>query len=498
MQTRWIWPFKLDEKIGEGGMGVVYRARYARDDRPVAVKLFPDDVDANETLVARFEREMEVLKGLRHPHIVHCFGGVCEDDRRFYAMELVQGGSVASLLRERGHLAWEQVIEYGLQLCAALAYAHRRGLVHRDIKPSNLLLTEDGKLKLSDFGLAYVASARKLTATAKTVGTFPYMSPEQIRSDLPMTPRSDLYSMGCVFFEMLAGRPPFRGETAAEIMHHHLETPAPRVSAHALDCPPQLENLIAQLLEKDPDNRPPGAAAVAAALQQTTQTVTVSHGAPEQGVGNRPVRPATERAKEDKPAATPRSKWSALPANGLVAGCVAVMLLLLVWNLSLMNQDRLGEQSERLWTDALQSEHVPVRLEAVRALGELGQTSDTAVAALTEGLSDENPLVRERTIAALEKLGARASPAVPDLLRVRKFDADSNVRDRAVVALRQIRDAEPAASSSWWYGVLAVGLIVLIGGVVVAQKKMGHRQSEKEGADSPRTQRGRSRSKRTV
>ena len=113
---RWIWPFELKERLGEGGMGVVYRGRYVVKNIDVAVKMLPDDV-TNPVVLARFEREMEVLKTLRHPNIVRSFGGVCEDKQRFYAMELMQGGSLEDQLQERGRLPWETVIEYGLQMC---------------------------------------------------------------------------------------------------------------------------------------------------------------------------------------------------------------------------------------------------------------------------------------------------------------------------------------------------------------------------------------------
>lgn len=127
MESRWIWPFELQDKLGEGGMGVVYRARYVGNDRIVAVKLIPPEVAADPTLLARFEREMDVLKQLRHPNIVHSFGGVCDNQQRFYAMELVEGGTLADILRDRGRLAWDTVIEYGLQMWRGPAVCRRTG-----------------------------------------------------------------------------------------------------------------------------------------------------------------------------------------------------------------------------------------------------------------------------------------------------------------------------------------------------------------------------------
>src|SRR5689334_6205601 len=175
MEKRWIWPFELEEQIGSGAMGVVFRARFVKNDRRVALKLLPPEVAVNKTLAARFQREMEILKDLRHPHVVHCFGGTCEGDQWYYAMELVESGTLASLLREQGRMPWRQVVDLGMQVCAGLAHAHQRGVIHRDLKPGNLLLTRAGRVKLGDFGLALVSSEAKLTAAGKTMGSLHYM-----------------------------------------------------------------------------------------------------------------------------------------------------------------------------------------------------------------------------------------------------------------------------------------------------------------------------------
>ena len=270
---RWIWPFELMEKIGEGGMGVVYRARYVVNDKQFAVKLLPGDVN-DETTLARFQREVDILKKLKHPHIVRCFGGECKNKRHFYAMELVEGGTLDELSIQRGRLAWELVVEYGLQMCSALAFSHSHGVVHRDIKPGNFLITSSGRLKLGDFGLASVAASRRITAEGRTMGTYQYMAPEQIRGK-EITPQTDLYSLGCVFFELLAGRPPFEGETAAEILHQHIKDAPPRVGQFAPDCPAGLEQLVNDLLQKEPAARPADADAVAKRLKAVTQTIIV-------------------------------------------------------------------------------------------------------------------------------------------------------------------------------------------------------------------------------
>ncbi len=270
MEPRWIWPFELLEKIGEGGMGVVYRARYTGNDRIVAVKLLPPDVAADSVLLARFERELEVLKQLHHPHIVRCFGGTCESAERFYAMELVEGGTLADHLGRKGKLAWEFVVDYALQMCEALQYAHEHGVIHRDVKPGNFLMTKSGQLKLSDFGLASIVTTNRLTAAGRTVGTIQYMAPEQIRGK-SLTGRVDLYAMGCVLFEMLTGHTPYAGENAATILQQHLSGPIPHAMAEALNCPLKLDQLIFELMSKDADHRPATAAEVGWRLEEILQ-----------------------------------------------------------------------------------------------------------------------------------------------------------------------------------------------------------------------------------
>jgi hypothetical protein len=254
-------------------MGHVYRAKYVKNGRIVALKVLPPGLDVNEKASARFDRELKILMRLRHPNIVRCYGGGTRGTQMFYAMELVTGGSLANLIRQRGKLPWEEAIHYGLQICAALQHAHENGVIHRDLKPSNLLLTDKNEIKLADFGIALDVAATALTAHGKTVGTFTYMSPEQISGNPPVSPKSDLYSLGCVLFKMLTGQAPFEAESAAEILHAHMFKPASRVASSALDCPLWLDALVAQLLEKNPYKRPLDASAAARALREVREKV---------------------------------------------------------------------------------------------------------------------------------------------------------------------------------------------------------------------------------
>jgi serine/threonine-protein kinase len=278
MANQRLGPFELEEKIGAGGMGVVYRARYEKTGQQVALKLLTPAFSGDEKLIARFQRELEILKKLKHPNIVQCFGGGRLGEQRFYVMELIEGGSLAEILRRKGRLAWEESLQHGIQICEALQHAHENGIVHRDLKPGNLMLDKQGRVKLADFGLARVTDATAITAAGKTLGTFAYMAPEQITGNSPISPKTDLYALGCVLYEFLTGETPFKSETASQLFYEHLQKKPPRVCQEVLDCPLWLEAIILQLLEKEPEKRPRDALAVAQALREVQQKVAANEG----------------------------------------------------------------------------------------------------------------------------------------------------------------------------------------------------------------------------
>lgn len=270
---RKIGPFQLEGRLGVGGMGIVYKATYLKGGQKVALKVLAPDLTADPKLAKRFDREMEILKKLKHPNIVKYYGGSSNAHQRFYAMELITGGSLDDKLKKLGKFHWEQVIDYGLQIAKALEHAHDAGIVHRDLKPANLLLAADGTLKLSDFGIARDTQSTALTAAGKTVGTMAYMAPEQITGKSPITRRTDLYALGCVLFQMLTGRTPFESETQPELLFKHIEEEPPNVREFNMDCPVWLDRLIHELLAKEPEDRPFDALAVQARLEDVRQKV---------------------------------------------------------------------------------------------------------------------------------------------------------------------------------------------------------------------------------
>ena len=248
--------YVIGEVLGVGTVGTIYRAINRQSGQPVAIKKLHPNVSVDRLIRARFRREMLVMDRLHHPNVVRCFGGGEDDGLLYYVMELIDGGTVKDLLENDGALDWTSVIEIGRQLCSALQFIHNHGVVHRDLKPSNLFLTQDGTVKLGDFGIARDLENQDITSSGMTVGTHAYMAPEQIRADREITGKADLYSLGCCLFELLTGQTPFQGDNFAQLFEQHLRSDPPRVRMSLSDCPVELDQIIQQMLAKKPEDRP--------------------------------------------------------------------------------------------------------------------------------------------------------------------------------------------------------------------------------------------------
>jgi len=274
VSNRRLGQYTLTEKIGEGGMGIVYRAEHEMLRRPTAIKLLPPG-RAGEDSLRRFEREVQLTARLTNPHTVSVYDfGRTPDGLFYYVMEYLDGVDLEDLVKESGPLAPGRAVRILRQVCAALAEAHGIGLIHRDIKPANILLCERGGIpdiaKVLDFGLVKDVSdtsAAGLTAEDVLHGTPQYMAPEAIRDSHSADPRSDLYALGAVGYFLLTGTPVFAGKSPLETIHHHLQTePEPLSRRLGRAVPEQLEALILACLAKEPDQRPESAKALARAL----------------------------------------------------------------------------------------------------------------------------------------------------------------------------------------------------------------------------------------
>jgi eukaryotic-like serine/threonine-protein kinase len=265
----------IEGELGSGAMGSVYRATLTAKGKkfPVALKVVSLGLIGNESAMKRFDRESAILQQLRHPHIVRLYGTGRYRGTPYIAMEFVDGEPLDRALVRRGRLGWEEVFTYAKQLCDALQHAHDKGIIHRDLKPSNLMITRDGVLKLTDFGIAKDTDVTALTGANSTIGTAAYMSPEQCRGARDLSAKSDLYSLGVVMYELITGKKPFYAETTMDMFLKQVNETPVRASRLLPDMPVWVDNLIMHLLEKQPDTRPYDAATVKRMIEEIEQKV---------------------------------------------------------------------------------------------------------------------------------------------------------------------------------------------------------------------------------
>ena len=246
------------ERIAAGGMGEVFRAHDAVLAREVAIKVLHRSLAGDPAFVDRFRREARAAAGLAHPNIVNVYDWGAVDGVYYMVMEYVRGPSVRHLLNEQGRMEPAQAAEILRQSLLALGHAHHEGFVHRDIKPENLLVTQDGVVKVADFGLARAFADGRVTQAGAVTGTVQYLAPEQIRGE-PADPRSDLYSLGIVAYELLTGKLPFTGETAMAVAYKHLSDRVPAPSSVLPDLPAELDGFVAAATDRDRELRPESA-----------------------------------------------------------------------------------------------------------------------------------------------------------------------------------------------------------------------------------------------
>jgi eukaryotic-like serine/threonine-protein kinase len=267
-----LGPFSLEEKLG-GKKSSVYRAIHLEQRKQVVLKVFTVPFGVTEHSGSEFLDEMNLLRQLSHPNIVRCFGGKIEENVGYTVWELIDGESLAELVTRKGRFPWDQALEYAEAIAAGLMAAQQLDLTHQELNPKKILIARDGRLKIADFRRDRINNPWCFAARKKSRTRWSYQAPEQHRGQTHVTPKADLYALGGVLFHMLTGRPPFVSDSVEEIRAQHLESPAPRASSVALDCPVWLDALVAQLLEKDPNRRPHSAEAAGLMLAEAKRKV---------------------------------------------------------------------------------------------------------------------------------------------------------------------------------------------------------------------------------
>ncbi|MFN2543850.1 MAG: Stk1 family PASTA domain-containing Ser/Thr kinase, partial [Actinomycetota bacterium] len=301
--------YELESQLGSGGMATVYRGTDRVLSRAVAVKVLSAAHARDEAFVERFRREAQSAARLNHPGVVAVFDTGDDGDDHYIVMELVEGRTLADVLEERGPLPPHEAAAIAEQIAVALSVAHGEGIVHRDVKPGNVMLTQAGEVKVVDFGIARASTSDSITKTTSVLGTANYLSPEQAQGH-PVDERSDVYSLGVVLYEMLAGRPPFQGDSAVSVAYKHVQEQPLPPSRHNPEVPAELDAVTMKALSKDPAQRYPSAEAMGAdlararggeAVEAGAVVATATTGDAGAGDGTAAMAPVSSTAVYDEP-----------------------------------------------------------------------------------------------------------------------------------------------------------------------------------------------------
>jgi len=323
--------FTILQKLGEGGMGVVYKAQDTKLDRVVALKFLPEQANATEEEKARFVQEAKSAATLNHSNVCTIHGIEEHEGRQFIEMEYVDGVTLRAKIPEDG-LKLQDAVDYAIQIAEALQEAHTKGIVHRDVKAENVMLNEKNQIKVMDFGLAKLRGSSRLTKTSSTIGTLAYMAPEQIQGE-EVDSRSDIFSFGVLLFEMLTGRGPFRGEHEAAMVYSIVNEDPQPVQQFRSDVPETIIHLMNRALEKDPDDRYQNMNEIVGELRRAKrQSARVSRKVPLEkpaaGVSGEIEGATTQPVSQEEPSKQPSKKKWFIPAGAAALILVAVALFL--------------------------------------------------------------------------------------------------------------------------------------------------------------------------
>ncbi|HEY3368586.1 MAG TPA: Stk1 family PASTA domain-containing Ser/Thr kinase [Symbiobacteriaceae bacterium] len=465
--------YRVGDRIGGGGMALVYRAEDLQLVRDVAVKVLRTQFGSDEEFVRRFRREAQNAASLSHPNIVQIYDVGHEDDQHYIVMELVEGKTLKELIQRQGPLPIAEAARIAIEILSALTHAHTHRIVHRDIKPHNILIARDGRVKVTDFGIARATTTDTVTHTGSIMGSAHYFSPEQANGQ-PTGEKSDIYSMGIVLYEMVTGKVPFQGDSPITVALKHLrEQPAPPALLNP-EVPVELQNIIVRALEKDPEDR----FASADAMRQELEQFAAAHAAGQthmysgdfptmdlRAMKTRKARRLIDDEEETRPAGKPKRSfawiWVALVAlvvvGGVGSGVWAIIGFLDVPTVSV-------PQIEGLSLDKAQKSLSDVKLYG---FGKDYQFSDTVPfgSVIKSDPRPGTPVKVGRTIDLTLSKGAE-SKQVPDVVGKSEMDA-RNLLESAHFKVDDVKSAYSSQPEGTVIEMVPGALTILNSGSIV-------------------------------
>lgn len=454
-----IGSYRIEEKLGEGGMGVVYKATDLDLDRPVAIKVLSADLSQDPALLERFRAEAKAQAHLSHANIASLYNLLNIDGHTAIVMEYLEGETFDQILRRRGLVPWEQAVPWFRQALLGIGFAHRMGIIHRDIKPSNIMVNRHGIVKVMDFGIAKVIGGQRLTKTGMQVGTVAYMSPEQVKNQ-PVDIRTDIYCLGVTLYELLTAHLPFESDSDFQVMSDHVNTPPPPPTRHYPYIPSGIQECVLKALEKDPDARFQSAEEFGAALEHPEGTAAAAQAGVQAAAPDAlPTLPATPTPTPPTPHFQPEAMNSA-PAAASVAAAAAptgskgttilfagVAVVLIVMATFVYGATVVGRRFFR--------SKIPVVATAANSRGELGDNSTRAKPSeLRDSVTPataQKPAPREQGNQAAEDTGNTPN-VLSALAQATKSDAENKapadrpVKSSGPAAPRQTIAARPATA----------------------------------------------------
>lgn len=435
--------YELQELIGGGGMADVYRAQDLLLNRPVAVKILHEQFKSDTEFINKFNREAQAAARLSHPNIVNIFDVGVMDDAHYIVMEYVPGRTLKDRIKQEGHLSVGDALQVAKDIARALAHAHANNLVHCDIKPHNILMMPDGSAKVADFGIARAVTESTMTYTGNVVGSVHYFSPEQAKGTL-ITPKSDVYSLGVVLYEMLTGALPFTGETPVSIAMKHLQEEP--VSVRQLDpaIPPVVEAIVARAMSKDPAMRPV-AAEFMHDIQQAEQMLGAGQGfepaAPADPFATQvlprveePAEPVVSRRERHQAASyedeEPEQEKSIFKSKAFIAGLIMVLVMGFFAG-AFMSYGKFWSTAEVVVPDVTGKQMTLARqiLEDKKLRVNVAETYDASVPAGT--VVSQNPeagaKVKEERLVTIYVSKGGESLEMPDLKGLSRKDAEEKL-----------------------------------------------------------------------